>query len=96
MDLSGDSVLSDIDPIIGGVLSEDGTPGSQFIPPPNTEEQTDYVEMLMDYVPVWLHDWSHDIKLGEVSGDKLVLLVVIAATLLLVHMVNQCLAKSGR
>ena len=50
MDLSADSVLSDIDPIIGGVLSDDGTPGSQFIPPTNTEEQTDYVEMMMDYV----------------------------------------------
>ena len=61
MDLSGDSVLSDIDPIIGGVLSDDGTPGSQFIPTPNTEEQTDYVEMMMDYVSFGWSVWPYRI-----------------------------------
>jgi len=63
-------------------------------------EENSYVEWLMQFVPSWLHSMSHgqthSTNLGNISGDQLVLLVIVAITLLFLHLINQCLGKASR
>ena len=42
-------------------------------------------------LPSWLHEAAH--SAGGINGDRAVLLVVIALTLVLIHLIQTCVAR---
>jgi len=55
---------------------------------------TPYTAMLMQFLPEWVHVAAHEN--GGVHGDRAVLLIIIAVTMLLVHLITSCVTRSGR
>jgi len=48
----------------------------------------------MQYMPEWLHVAAHEA--GGVNGDRAILLVVIAFTLILIYLINICMTSGSR
>ena len=42
-------------------------------------------------MPGWLHDAAH--SAGGINGDRAVLLVIVAFTLIMVHLINSCIVR---
>merc|ERR1712038_1087918 len=51
-------------------------------------------QMMDNYMPGWLHETTHGT--AGLHGDRIALLVIVALTLLLIHLINSCMDRSAR